>query len=196
MATASTADSERNAPGTLSWIFNSTVVGVGAVSMWFFVGLILTSPALYLVNIFYPAADPFLWLAVLGMSLVLTRSLLTDGFDTPEDMTEDMTDHAPIHRLTYLVSLLIMTTSMMSVAVGVFGGLAAILAIEFQLGIGAVVLALLAPALDDWLAGKTGASVLGGGVLLGIGILTIFERVAGVSAETRTAAASEARRLV
>lgn len=171
MATAQGDDRERLA---------STPRWAGTLALQFFANLLVlgvfcTAAAFiaYLsVSAIYPAAVPFLWLAVLGIVISFTNAELTDTeAKILADELEQLKDRSWSELWVYGLTYVMMFIGLVSFEVGVLGIAAAYLASTTSLGVVAVLLAVWYPMVDVWAGRNIGMNVASIGALIALVVM-------------------------
>lgn len=198
------ARSQEQLAGTLWWAVALIVEFHILLVIW---GLFAIAGAvlafLFLPN-FLPEAEPFIWLAITGLVLMMIGNELDEERSREfSEMMEQLLELASSDRpgssreiWIYAATLFVLFVFMVSTEVTVVAAAAALLSMNTSLGVVAIAGALLYPMFDAWLGKTLGLNVASIGLLVGIGLMDLIALFYRVPLSVPHEAASQFRKTV
>ena len=175
MAGSPDADEPSSSP---RWALRKAGSFFGTTGLLAVVVFAFASPAVLLVPTVVPASEPFVWFALIGLSITFSSPSLTEEESSVlQELLEDVNDLPQSAQLVYLASFLFMMVSGLSTlvaAIGVAGAaatatpLAAVAAIPFALGY---------PTVEVWLSRTLGWNVTSTGAAVALVPLLLVTRL-------------------
>lgn len=138
------------------------------------------SPAVVFVPAVLPESEPFVWLALVGMTVAFSSPNLTEREVTLlEQLMEDIESLPRSARLIYLLSFAFMLVFGLSTLVGAVGlvGAVAVATAEPLTALAAVPVALTSPVIDIWLRRNVGWNLTSTGAVVALLPLVVFDRL-------------------
>lgn len=190
-----TADADQDLASTPRWFLSLTASFLAGLLV-FGISLIAGSVASYLaLSAYYPAAVPFHWLAVFGMTLAFVLQEPTEreaqNMNALAEMRNELDGRA---FMVYFGTIMLVFIGLVSFLAGVVGITAAVAAQHTAIGAALVPLALWYPTIDLYLGRTIGINVASIGALFAILLMYGVAIAWHVSPSVPSRAAKDLRR--
>lgn len=175
---------------TIRWALEEIVEVSLSLLVYGIVGGLTAAPAFLLISQYYPAAEPMLFVALIGIII----AILGHSRDAEDpDFMEDADDLSSIQRKQYFISILFIMSLVVSTQLGVVAVVSALLAQTTGVALLAIAVAFVSPTADGYLARKTNISIGRFAGFVGYYILMTISILSGISQDTATTAAEDAK---
>lgn len=180
--------------GTLTWVMELIRVFIAGAIMWGVFVSVSSSLAFLIVPQLFPAAQPFLWLAVVGAVISFLDPRLTEEeVDLFAGLVEDVSEMSTSEKFIYGGTIGFVAVGMMSLLITVVGVGSMFIAQTWGLWFLGMFAAVIYPPIDQWLGRNLGANIATVGAILALGLMMAIARLYRVSPSVPQEAAANIR---
>lgn len=166
------ASEDNQLVGTPFWALTMVIRFISGFLFWGIFASAASVLTIFFLPRVYPAAEPFIWLTILGVVLVFFNIHLSEEqADRFENFAESLNEMETRDKLLYVSSLMMLIILGISFQVALVASVAAYLSLELSLGVAGLALVIFYPMLDAWLGGKLPLNITSIGSLVGLAIM-------------------------